>query len=58
MCIGKSAENKTKQKKVAAAIKSYSSFREGGRGGARGAMAPPIILPRPAMKVVEVVNNL
>ena len=28
------------------------------RGGARGAMAPPIILPRPAMKVVEVVNNL
>ena len=28
------------------------------RGGARGAMASPIILPRPAMKVVEVVNNL
>ena len=28
------------------------------RGGARGAMAPPIILPHPAMKVVEVVNNL
>ena len=24
--------------------------REGGRGGARGAMAPPIFLPRPAQK--------